>query len=148
MLWPWNFPKYVGLTKEVDQWCHFSYFDHISENRHLVHKLHIGHLIQSLTSITPSPYPVCILLQKKVYTPNVKDINDFEIMISKEYWLFIKYSWKYFFFEIWYSKHSRHPYTLICWNLIFHCWAFILQDFHILQIFFFNMFKGIFSSLT
>ena len=111
MLWPWNFPKYVGLTKEVDQWCHFSFFDHISENRHLVHKLHIGHLIQSLTSITPSPYPVCILLQKKVYTPNNKDINDFEIMISKEYWLFIKYSWKYFFFEIWYSKHSRHPYT-------------------------------------
>ena len=30
--------------------------------------------------------------RKKVYTPSVKDIDDFEITISKEYWLFIKFS--------------------------------------------------------
>ena len=48
----------------------------------------------------PPPHPIlyAYYCRKKVYTPNIKDIDDFEITIVKEYWLFIRYSGKYLFF--------------------------------------------------
>ena len=53
-----------------------------------------------MTSIVTPPPPVlyAYYCRKKVYTPNIKDIDDFEITILKEYWLFIRYSGKYLFF--------------------------------------------------